>query len=284
MAAFYNQATLSYLGTDVVSNITTGEITEALTASKTAVTDTYGAGDEITYVVSLVNTGSVSLDDLTVTDDLGAYDFGAQTLVPLTYVAGSLLYYVNGTLQPTPTVTEGDNLIISGITVPASGNATLIYKARANAFAPLSEGSTVTNEVTVSGEALTTPVLAEEIVTVQSEATLTITKSLTPTSVTNNGRVTYTFVLQNTGNREVVATDDAIVTDTFDPVLSALAVTFNGTPLTGGTDYTYNGTTGAFATLPGLITIPAATYTQDPTTGAWSVTPGVSVLTVAGNI
>ena len=93
MAAFYNQATLSYRGTDVVSNITTGEITESLTASKTAVTDSYGAGDEITYVVSLVNTGTDSLENLTLTDDLGAYEADGQTLEPLSYVDGSILYF-----------------------------------------------------------------------------------------------------------------------------------------------------------------------------------------------
>ena len=284
MATFYNQATLSYLGKDVVSNITAGEITEALTATKTAVTNDYGAGEEITYVVSLVNTGATALENLTLTDDLGAYEAGGQTLVPLTYVDGSLLYYVNGALQATPTVTVTDSLTVTGITVPAGGNATLVYQASANAFAPLSEGSTVTNEVTMTGESLTTPVTADETVTVRSEANLTITKSLTPTAVTNNGRITYTFVLQNTGNREVVATDDAIVTDTFDPILSALAVTFNGTTWTGGVNYTYDGATGTFSTLPGQITIPAATYTQDPVTGAWSVTPGVSVITVSGNI
>lgn len=284
MATFYNQATLSYQGRDVVSNITTGEITEALTATKTAVTQDYGAGEEITYVISLVNTGATSLENLTLTDDLGAYVFDTQTLVPLTYVDASLLYYVNGILQPTPTVTATDTLTVTPIGVPALGNATLVYQARVNAFAPPAEGSTVTNEVTVTGDSLTTPVTADETVTVRSEAALTITKSLTPTTVTNNGRITYTFVLQNTGNREVIATDNATVTDTFDPILSALSVTFNGTTWTGGVNYTYDGATGTFATLPGQITIPAATYAQDPVTGAWSVTPGVSVITVSGNV
>ena len=284
MATFYNQATLSYLGTEVVSNITTGEITEALTASKTAVIGNYGAGDEITYVISLVNTGVTSLEGLTLQDDLGAYEAGTQTRVPLTYVEGSVLYFVNGVLQGDPTVTAGDTLTVTGISVPASGNTTIVYQARVNAFAPLAEGSTVTNEVTVSGPGLVTPVTADETVTVRSEAALTITKSLSPTTVPNNGRITYTFVLQNTGNRPVVATDDAIVTDTFDPILSDLTVSFNGDAWTEGANYTYDEATGAFASLPGQITIPAATYTQDPVTGAWSVTPGVSVLTVSGNI
>ena len=55
-------------------------------------------------------------------------------------------------------------------------------------------------------------------------------------------------------------------------------------PLTEGVDYTYDEATGAFATLPGVITVPAASYVQDPTTGEWTVTPGVSTLTIVGTI
>lgn len=96
--------------------------------------------------------------------------------------------------------------------------------------------------------------------------------------VAENGRITYTFTIQNTGNTPVTATDDVILRDTFDPVLNGLTVTYNGAPWTAGTQYTYDGTTGLFATTAGQITVPAATYTQDPVTGAWAVTPGVSEL------
>ena len=54
--------------------------------------------------------------------------------------------------------------------------------------------------------------------------------------------------------------------------------------LTEGTDYTYDAVTGLFTTVPGRITVPAATFTQDPTTGVVTTTPGVSVLTVSGTI
>ena len=48
MAIFYNQATLSYNGGTVNSNITSGEIIEVLSATKTAVTDVYSDGSDIT--------------------------------------------------------------------------------------------------------------------------------------------------------------------------------------------------------------------------------------------
>ena len=78
--------------------------------------------------------------------------------------------------------------------------------------------------------------------------------------------------------------DNAAITDTFDPILSDLAVTFNGTPWVEGTDYTYDETTGLFATVPGQITVPAATYTQDPVTGQYTVIPGTATLTVTGTV
>jgi len=91
-------------------------------------------------------------------------------------------------------------------------------------------------------------------------------------------------VIQNTGNQAVVATDNAAITDTFDPILTALAVTFNGVTWTQGVQYNYDETTGLFTTVPGQITVPAATYTQDPVTGAYTLTPGVATLVVTGTI
>ena len=74
------------------------------------------------------------------------------------------------------------------------------------------------------------------------------------------------------------------ITDTFDPILTDLAVTFNSTPWTQGVQYTYNEATGLFATLPGALPVPAATYTQDPVTGEYTVTPGIATLVVTGTI
>ena len=45
MAAFYNQASLTYSGGTVYSNVAAGEITEVLSASKTAVNGEYTQGD-----------------------------------------------------------------------------------------------------------------------------------------------------------------------------------------------------------------------------------------------
>ena len=284
MAIFTNRAFLTYNNITTGSNLATGELLEALSAVKTAVTGEYTPGDRITYVVSILNSSGNSLTGLTLTDDLGTFPFGTGTLTPLTYVDGSLKYYVNGVLSGAATVTSAEPLTVTGISVPAGGNAVIVYSADVNAFAPLSAGETIVNTATVTGGGISAPVTASETVTAQSAPALTITKSISPSTVTENSRVTYTFIIQNYGNTPVVATDNATVTDTFDPILTDLAVTLNGTPLATGTGYTYDEATGAFSTVPGVITVPAATYTRDPDTGAVTTVPGTAVLSVTGTI
>lgn len=284
MATFTNQAVLSYNNVTTSSNVATGELVSAVTAGKTAVIDTYTVNDTVTYVINIVNTGSAALGALTLTDDLGAYDFGTTALVPLTYKDGSIKLFVNGVLQPTPTVTAGTSLTVTGINIPASGNAVIVYEADVNQFAPLSAGSTVVNTAIVSGTGITTPVSVSETVTVREAPDLTISKSITPSTVTENSRVTYTFVIQNYGSKAATADDNVAVTDDFNPILTDLVVTFNGETWTRGTQYNYNETTGLFTTVAGQITVPAATYTQDATTGAYVIEPGVAVLAVTGTI
>ena len=192
--------------------------------------------------------------------------------------------FVDGVLQPAPTVTSTQPLTITGINVPAGGDAVLLYSAQANAFAPLDEEGTITNTATVTGAGLSTPIIASDTLPVDATAILSIIKALNPVNVVENEPLTYTFTIQNTSTTPATATDNLTVTDTFDPILEIQSVTLNGVPLAEGTGYTYNAATGAFATLPGVITVPGATVMQDPTTGAWMVTPGNAVLAVTGVI
>ena len=284
MAIFSNQATLTYNGNTTNSNIAYGEILDVLAATKTAVEGSYTPGELVTYVVTLRNTGNTALTALTVTDDLGAYQFGDATVYPLTYEAGSATVFVNGVPQAAPTVTAGPPLVVSGLSIPADGDLVLVYQAQANAFADPAAGGTIVNTVTVTGDGLNNPVTATETVTGSTGADLSITKSISPAQVVDNDRVTYTFVIRNSGNEAVVATDDAIITDTFDPILTALVVTYNGVPWTEGVQYTYDEATGLFTTLPGAITVPAADFTQDPATGEYTVAPGDATLVVTGTI
>lgn len=283
MATFFNQATLTYSGGTVNSNITTGEILEVLSATKTAVVDTYDQGSDVTYIINIVNTGAIAFSGLTLTDDLGAYESGDDTLRPLDYIDGSVTYFVNGLPQTDPVVTAGQTLVVSGITVPANGVATIVYAARTNEFAPPLETGTIVNTAVISGGGIT-EITVTETITAESGPDLNITKSVSPTTVTENGRITYTFVIQNTGNADAVATDNVVITDVFNPILSDITVTYNGTTWTSPANYTYDEATGLFTTVIGAITVPAATFTRDPVTGAWIVDPGVATVTVSGTV
>ena len=284
MAIFSNQATLTYNGISTNSNIAYGEILETLAVTKTAIEDSYPAGSSITYAVTLRNTGTAPLNGITVSDDLGGYLVGTETVYPLTYIVGSANLFIDGIPQGAPAVVAGPPLVFSGITLPGNSDAVLVYQATVNGFANPNADGVIDNTVTVSGTGLTSDVTAEATVPATVAPSLSISKTITPSQVVDNDRVTYTFVIQNTGNQAVLTTDNAAISDLFDPILTALAVTFNGATWSEGVQYSYDETTGAFSTNAAQITVPAATYTQDPATGEYTIIPGISTLIVTGTI
>lgn len=155
-------------------------------------------------------------------------------------------------------------------------------QAQVNTYASPAVEGTIENTVTVTGDGLRTPITATETVNADAAPVLSISKSTTPAQVVDDDSVTHIFVIQNSGNPAVIPTDDAAITDTFDPILTALTITFNGVTWTQGVQYNYNEATGLFTTVPGQILVPAATYTQDPVTGAYTAAPGISTLDVTG--
>ena len=283
MATFSNQATLSYNNIVTNSNVTTGQLLAAVTATKTAVGDVYDIDGSVTYVVSIVNTGDRDLNAVTITDDLGG---GNGENAPLSYIENSLRYYSNGVLQDTPDVTAGSSLVIQNVDIPAGGNGMLIYSASVTAFASPEAGGTITNTVTGQNDPQgeSSLFLAEATVTVTEEPALTITKTMSPDTLTGNSELTYTFIIQNSGNRDAEVGDNVMISDTFDPVLRNITVTVDGETQTAGTDYTYNADSGEFATAAGAISVAAAVFSRDPETDIWTTTPGVTVMTVTGTV
>ena len=282
MAIFTNYATLTYNGVTVTSNTVTGELPEVLQLSKVPVTEDYTAGDRVTYVISLVNTGGTALTGLTLTDDLGGYAYEGGTLYPLACTPGSLRLFLDGELRAAPAYTPGPPLVISGVDLPAGASAELIYETAVTAYAPLTPGSGITNTVTASG-AGAGPISAQATVTPENRADLRIQKQLAPDVAPRGSDVTYTFTIQNYGNTPAAPGDDLGMTDLFRPVLTGLQAAMNGTPWVPGTNYSYDEATGLFSTLPGQLSVPAAVYTRD-SGGVWTVVPGETVLTVTGRI
>ncbi|MCH5325487.1 MAG: DUF11 domain-containing protein [Eubacterium sp.] len=283
MAIFTNRATVTYDGNEITSNTAQGEIVDPLSVKKYAINETYSVGDIITYVVVIDNASCScsAVSNVRLVDNLGAYTFCGNTLYPLTYVEGSLHYFVDGVLKPDPTVTSDDGLTVSGLAVPSDGEIMLVYQATVNSFAPLGSGGSITNTVYAIAPGCTQTDTACTTISADTDAVLTVTKSICPVPVTSGCPVTYTFVISNTGAEDAT---DVVLTDTFDPILSDITVKLNGTTLTVGDDYTYNETTGEFATASCTITVPAATYTQNASTGEWSVNPSSVTLVVTGTI
>ena len=281
MAVFYNQATLQVGDVTVTSNVVSGEVVCELSMTKTAVNGTYQPGAVITYAVSFINTGAAAYTGLTLTDDLGTYTLeSGVTAVPLTYAEGSVLYFQNGMPQPAPQVVSESPLILGGITIPAEGTAMLLYQAVVNEYA--SPTGEIVNTISSTGARLTETVSASDTIHAAAAPILSILKSISPASVPENGTVTYTFELQNSGSQAVE--EGAVLSDLFDPILNDPNVTYNGTAWTQGTEYTYAPETGLFTTAAGQITIPAASASQDPDTGVWTLVPGTATLVVTGTI
>ncbi len=283
MAQFTNQAQLSYQAAQLNSNLAVGEIQSTLRMTKTALQTSYQVGDTLIYAVTVSNAGENTSANLTLTDDLGAYTATAGTLYPLTYQAGSLQVFLNGVAQTAPTPTAVQPLTIRLPQIPAGGTLTLVYRAVVTQYAPLGIGAQIRNTAFLR-DACRELRTAFATVGAAVGPSLVIAKSIVPVPVLENGTLTYTFVVLNTGNTAATVEDQTVIRDLFAPILNDITVTLNGTELTSPSQYTYDEATGRFATVPGLITVPGATYVQDEITGVWTMTPGSVTLLVSGTI
>lgn len=280
MASFTNQATLRYRGSEIRSNIVTGELLLGVSLSKTSVESAYVPGGRITYIVTLVNNTAGELGELALTDDLGAVSFGGQMLYPLSYVADSAKLFVDGVQQPL-TVIPGPPLQFGGIRLPAQGSAVLVYDAVVTEFAQPSAGGNIVNTVTLGGASGSEDGYAQWTLPVAEQPMLEIVKEVSPASIQPNEPLTYRFTLRNYGNE---ATDTTLVlVDVFQPALQNLTATLDGQTLIEGEDYTYDAATGIFETAEGVLSVAAAVSIQAED-GSWQINPSQQVLTVTGTV
>lgn len=281
-----NQASIAYRynnqSASAVSNIASAVLNDTLSVEKVSLESTYRPGEEITYVITVTNGGSSALAGVSVTDDLGAYTVGGQTVTPLTYT-GPAIFFIDGVYNGnvTPTVTA-DGISFGPTTLGAGAVAQVIYKATVNNFAPITEGGEITNTVTATAAGNNTPISDSNTITADSFADVTITKTMAPSDVSEGDALTYTFVISNYGNAEAT---DIVLTDAFDPAPQNITVQVNGT-VVPATDYEYANGVLTLPTTPGAteLSLPPATITQDPATGEVIVTPSTLTVTVTGII
>lgn len=283
-----NQATLTYQYGNMTgvasSNIATATLQEALTTVKTALDTAYRADQAITYILTMANSGSNALTNVTITDDLGTYTpaGGTTPVTPLTY-AGPAQLYINGVLSGAITPAVNDRSIVFTIPSLAAGaNAMILYKANVNGFAPLSTDTSITNTVSITADELTDALQDSHTLAAEAYANVSILKDMSPDPVTDGGVLTYSFTLYNYGNTEAT---NVVLRDAFSPAPAGLTVSINGTAVPSS-GYTY---IDGVLTLPSTataitLTVPAATFTQDATTGAVTINPGMTTVTVSGTI
>ena len=287
MATIENFATVSYtsggIATTTVSNTAGIELTSSVTLTKETLGDTYSSGSDVTYILSVRNTSSAPVTNITITDDLGTFDFGTLELTPLTYTGPAILLIngVDSTAQLTVDATSGTSVIFTVSTLAAGAVANVIYEALPNEYAPRDTEGSITNTATLTADAACVDDTASATVQTLDAADLTVVKQMCPNPVVCGDTVTYRITLYNYGN---IPAENVRITDNFSPAPTNISVTRNGEAVPA-TDYTY---LDGLLTVPALTsdadTVPAATFTRSTDTGEISVSPGVVEYVITGTI
>lgn len=287
MATIENFATVSYTSGGVtetkVSNLAEIGLESAVSFNKSTLGETYGEESVITYILSITNTSTAPIADLSITDDLGSFTFGTMELTPLGYTAPALLL-IDGqdvSTQLTVDSTVAGSLSFSFPTLPAGATANIVYRAEVNEYAPLEEGSSITNTATLTSASDCADATATATVTAASAANVSVFKQMSPNPVVCGDTVTYTIRVYNYGN---IPAESLTLSDTFNPAPETITVTRDGV-LLAASDYTYdNGTLTAPSSTASPVSVPAATFTRDTATGIVSVTPGTVEYVITGQI
>lgn len=211
-----NSASLSYNSGDgtgsAVSNVVSTSLLDSysITAQKFTANDSFRPGENITYLVTVTNTGTQPVFSVEITDDLGG-----SVNAPLAYVANSALLVDEGNVIPvTPSNTNPLTIPLS--TALQSGeNITVIYVAQVST-ALSDEVQEITNTVAASARQVGADgeVVESEPVSVTIEredfAQIDITKSVDKAVISSGDTLTYTFDIENSGN---IPATNVVITD-----------------------------------------------------------------------
>ena len=251
-----NEATLIYDNITKNSNAVVTRILSLydLTATKEALLDSYTPGQTITYITRVENTGSASLYNLTIVDDLANGT--------LQYIDTSIEGYLNGSpieidVQKTAnTVTfKIDNVL------NPNDNVLIIFETTTPTTNP--EQITNTQTITANGGSTTGPIVTAKpnpsaTVTLANYVSLDITKSANKASIYSGDTLVYTFQIINNGNETAtnVSFSDVFPTGY---TINSISLTTPDSP----TPIIYDPTTyvtGTTLTIPNLA-IPVGTST-----------------------
>ena len=287
MATIENFATVSYTSGGVsetkVSNLAEIGLESAISFTKTTLGETYGEDEVVTYILSMTNTSTSAITNVSITDDLGTFVFGTLELTPLTYAAPALLL-IDGqdvSAQLTVDTATAGSLVFSFPTLPAGATANIVYRAAVNEYAPLDVEAGITNTATLTSDSDCADGTASATITAVAAANVSVFKQMSPNPVICGDTVTYTIRIYNYGN---IAAENVVLTDTFNPAPTNITVSRDGTLLPAN-EYSYvDGTLTVPAGTETAVSVPAATFVRDATTGIVTVTPGMVEYTITGTI
>ena len=227
MAIITNSASLTFNNERTASsNEVDTEVRESQSVAivKDALLTNYVPGEPVGYVITVTNTGTGNLTDITVSDNLGS----ETTAKLLSYVDNSIVARQGATaLSPSVTRTA-DSLVISNLGTLAAGQSITIALSLLPSAAQANE---ITNTATVTATTpLATTVTASDTATITpaQQELVTLLKAA-PSTVASGGVLPYTLIAQNEGT---VAAENIVFTDTLPTgyTVTGIELTVNGQP------------------------------------------------------
>lgn len=256
-----NQATLLYNNTKTNSNTVKTQILSLydLSATVTPLLENYTPGNCITYISRIENTGSSTIYNLKIIDDLGNGT--------LNYITKSAKAFLNGTPIHVKSKTNNDNVtfVISNVLNPGD-NVIIIFDVTSSATNPKNITNTQSifgNGGSVTGSTVDIIPKPTATVTLADYVSLNITKLASSNSIYDGDELNYTFEITNSGNN------------------SATGVTFSDSFPKG---YKINSITLLSANSTTPVTYDPATHLSKNvlTISNLTIPVGTSVLTVTG--
>lgn len=260
MAVIQNSASLTFNGERTVnSNTVDTEVLESqsVAIAKDALLTNYAQGEPVGYVFTVTNTGTETLTDITVSDNLGS----DSTEKALAYVDNSIIARQGATVLSPEVTNTADSLLITNLGSLAAGQSLTIALSLLPSAAQLNE---ITNTATVTATTpLATTVTATDTATITpaQQELVTLLKTA-PSSVISGGVLPYTLIAQNEGTVEA---NDVVFTDTLPTgyTVTGIELTVDGQPTVIYTadQWTQTGNTLTFPTgTASPVNIPAGSF------------------------